>query len=307
MRVVESITDLIGETPMIRLNRIAEDGSANIYLKLESFNPGSSVKDRIALNMIEVAEKEGKLAKGGTIVEPTSGNTGIGLAMVGAAKGYNVIMVMPDTMSLERRNLLQAYGAQLVLTPGERGMKAAIEKAKELTQEHSDYFMPQQFENPNNPDIHRKTTAREILTQMDHKIDVFIAGVGSGGTITGVGEILKENIDNVRVIAVEPANSPVLSGGVPSPHRIQGIGAGFVPKILDPNVYDEIAKVKDEDAIHTTRLLARQEGILSGVSTGAAVYAAMKVAKELGKGKRIVVVAPDTGERYLSTSLFKGK
>lgn len=307
MKVVESITELIGETPMIRLNRIAEDGSANIYLKLESFNPGSSVKDRIALNMIEVAEKEGKLAKGGTIVEPTSGNTGIGLAMVGAAKGYNVIMVMPDTMSLERRNLLQAYGAQLVLTPGERGMKGTIEKAKELTQEHSDYFMPQQFENPNNPDIHRKTTAKEILTQMDHKIDVFIAGVGSGGTITGVGEILKENIDNVRVIAVEPANSPVLSGGVPSPHRIQGIGAGFVPKILDPNVYDEIAKVKDEDAIHTTRLLARQEGILSGVSTGAAVYAAMKVAKELGEGKRIVVVAPDTGERYLSTSLFKGK
>lgn len=307
MKVVEAITELIGQTPMIRLNRMAKGGSADIYLKLESFNPGNSVKDRIALNMVEAAEREGKLSKKSTIIEPTSGNTGIGLAMVGAAKGYHVVVVMPDTMSLERRTLLQAYGAQLVLTPGEKGMKGAIEKAKELVEEHSDYFMPQQFENPNNPEIHRKTTAMEILTQMDNKIDVFIAGVGSGGTITGVGQVLKENIDDIRIVAVEPANSPVLSGGLPNTHKIQGIGAGFVPKVLDPNVYDEIVKVKDEDAIRITKLLAKKEGILLGVSTGAVVYAAMRMAKELGEGKQIVAIAADTGERYLSTSLFKEK
>lgn len=307
MKVIEAITELIGQTPMIRLNRMAKGGSADIYLKLESFNPGNSVKDRIALNMVEAAEREGKLSKKSTIIEPTSGNTGIGLAMVGAAKGYHVVVVMPDTMSLERRTLLQAYGAQLVLTPGEKGMKGAIEKAKELVEEHSDYFMPQQFENPNNPEIHRKTTAMEILTQMDNKIDAFIAGVGSGGTITGVGQVLKENTDDIRIVAVEPANSPVLSGGLPNTHKIQGIGAGFVPKVLDPNVYDEIVKVKDEDAIRITKLLAKKEGILLGVSTGAVVYAAMRMAKELGEGKQIVAIAADTGERYLSTSLFKEK
>ncbi len=305
LKVVNSIIELIGETPMIKLHKIFERESADIYLKLESFNPGSSVKDRIALNMIEVAEKEGKLTEKSTIIEPTSGNTGIGLAMVGAAKGYNVIMVMPDTMSLERRNLLQAYGAKLVLTSGERGMKGAIEKANQLVEEHSDYFMPQQFENPNNPGIHMKTTAREILEQMDYQIDAFVAGVGSGGTITGVGKALKEKLDNIKIIAVEPANSAVLSGGVPSPHRIQGIGAGFIPKVLDTNIYDKVTKVKDEDAMKVSRLLARKEGILSGISTGAAVYAAMQTARELGKGKRVVTIAPDSGERYLSTSLFK--
>lgn len=305
MKVVNNIIELIGETPMIKLHKMVERESADIYLKLESFNPGSSIKDRIALNMIEVAEKEGKLTEESTIIEPTSGNTGIGLAMVGAAKGYNVIMVMPDTMSLERRNLLQAYGAKLVLTPGERGMKGAIEKANQLVKEHSDYFMPQQFENPNNPDIHMKTTAREILEQMDYQIDAFVAGVGSGGTITGVGKRLKEKLDHVKIIAVEPANSAVLSGGVPSPHKIQGIGAGFIPKVLDTNIYDRVIQVKDEDAIKSSRLLARREGILSGVSTGAAVYAAMQVARELGRDKKVVAIAPDSGERYLSTSLFK--
>ncbi len=305
MKIAENILELIGQTPIVKLNKILEDHSADVYVKLESFNPGSSIKDRIALSMVEAAEREGKLQKDGTIVEPTSGNTGIGLAMVGAAKGYRVIMVMPDTMSLERRNLLQAFGAKLVLTPGEKGMKGAIDKAKELVAENSNYFMPQQFENPNNPDIHMKTTALEILNQMDHNIDAFVAGVGTGGTITGVGKVLKDKLGNVKIVAVEPENSPVLSGGTPSPHKIQGIGAGFIPAVLDTNIYDEIYKVKDDEAIQTARALAKNEGILSGVSSGAAVFAAIKVAKELGEGKRVVVVAPDTGERYLSTSLFK--
>ena len=305
MKIAENILELIGQTPIVKLNKILEDHSADVYVKLESFNPGSSIKDRIALSMVEAAEREGKLQKEGTIVEPTSGNTGIGLAMVGAAKGYRVIMVMPDTMSLERRNLLQAFGAKLVLTPGEKGMKGAIDKAKELVAENSNYFMPQQFENPNNPDIHMKTTALEILNQMNHNIDAFVAGVGTGGTITGVGKVLKDKLGNVKIVAVEPENSPVLSGGTPSPHKIQGIGAGFIPAVLDTNIYDEIYKVKDDEAIQTARALAKNEGILSGVSSGAAVFAAIKVAKELGEGKRVVVVAPDTGERYLSTSLFK--
>lgn len=305
MKIAENILELIGQTPIVKLNKILEDHSADVYVKLESFNPGSSIKDRIALSMVEAAEREGKLQKDGTIVEPTSGNTGIGLAMVGAAKGYRVIMVMPDTMSLERRNLLQAFGAKLVLTPGEKGMKGAIDKAKELVAENSNYFMPQQFENPNNPDIHMKTTALEILNQMNHNIDAFVAGVGTGGTITGVGKVLKDKLGNVKIVAVEPENSPVLSGGTPSPHKIQGIGAGFIPAVLDTNIYDEIYKVKDDEAIQTARALAKNEGILSGVSSGAAVFAAIKVAKELGEGKRVVVVAPDTGERYLSTSLFK--
>lgn len=305
MKVVNKIYELIGETPIVKLNNMVGKDSAEVYMKLEGFNPGSSVKDRIALNMIEAAEKEGKLKPEGTIVEPTSGNTGIGLAMVGASKGYKVVMVMPDTMSLERRNLLQAYGAKLILTPGEKGMKGAIAKATQLVEENSDYFMPQQFNNPHNPEIHEKTTAREILSQMDNHLDAFVAGVGTGGTLTGVGKVLKKTLKDIRISAVEPQSSAVLSGELPSPHKIQGIGAGFVPEVLDTNIYDDIIKVKDENAMETARLLAKQEGILVGISSGAAVYAAIQVAKELGKGKRVVVIAPDTGERYLSTSLFR--
>lgn len=305
MKIVNNIKDLIGATPIVRLNNIVQEGSAEVYVKLESFNPGSSIKDRIALNMIEVAEKEGLLKEGSTIVEPTSGNTGIGLAMLGAAKGYNVIMVMPDTMSMERRTLLQAYGAKLELTPGEKGMKGAIAKAQELVEENEGYFIPQQFDNPNNPAIHERTTAKEILEQMNGEIDAFVAGIGTGGTITGVGKVLKEQDKDIKIVAVEPEKSAVLSGESPSPHKIQGIGAGFVPKVLDTNIYDTIVKLKDEDAMKTTRALARKEGILVGISSGAAVYAALQVAKELGKGKKVVVIAPDTGERYLSTSVFK--
>lgn len=305
MRVGNNITELIGETPMVKLNRIVESGSADIYVKLESFNPGGSIKDRISKYMIEMAEKEGKLKEGGTIIEPTSGNTGIGLAMVGVAKGYNVIMVMPDTMSLERRNLLKAFGAKLILTPGENGMKGAIEKATKLTDENQDYFMPQQFDNPNNPEIHTKTTAKEIIAQMNKDIDAFVSGVGTGGTITGVGKELKANIENIKIFAVEPQNSSVLSGGTPSPHKIQGLGAGFIPTILDTKIYDDVYKIKDEDAMRTARELATKEGILSGISSGAAVHAAIQVAKELGEGKKVVVIAPDTGERYLSTTLFR--
>jgi len=305
MKVVNSIVELIGETPMVRLNKLIDDQCAEVLVKLEYFNPASSVKDRIALNMIESAETEGKLKKGSTIVEPTSGNTGIGLAMVGASKGYKVILVMPDTMSMERRRLLRAYGAELILTPGEKGMKGAIEKAIELVKENDNYFMPQQFENPHNPEIHLKTTAAEILKQVEGKIDVFVAGVGTGGTITGVGRVLKQNVKNVKIVAVEPYNSPVLSGGNPSPHKIQGIGAGFIPEILDLTVIDEIEKVKDEEAILMAKRLAKEEGLLLGISSGAAIFAAIKKAKELGKGKRIVVIAADNGERYLSTGIFE--
>jgi len=305
MKVVNSIVELIGETPMVRLNKLIDDQCAEVLVKLEYFNPASSVKDRIALNMIESAETEGKLKKGSTIVEPTSGNTGIGLAMVGASKGYKVILVMPDTMSMERRRLLRAYGAELILTPGEKGMKGAIEKAIELVKENDNYFMPQQFENPHNPEIHLRTTAVEILKQVEGKIDVFVAGVGTGGTITGVGRVLKQNVKNVKIVAVEPYNSPVLSGGNPSPHKIQGIGAGFIPEILDLTVIDEIEKVKDEEAILMAKRLAKEEGLLLGISSGAAIFAAIKKAKELGKGKRIVVIAADNGERYLSTGIFE--
>ena len=307
MRIANNITELIGQTPMVKLNRIVELESADIYLKLESFNPGGSVKDRIANYMIEIAEKEGKLKEGGTIIEPTSGNTGIGLAMVGAAKGYNVIMVMPDTMSLERRNLLKAYGAKLILTPGELGMRGAIEKANQLAANNNNYFVPQQFDNPNNPEIHSKTTAQEILTQMEGKIDAFVAGIGTGGTITGVGNELKKVNNDIKIVAVEPFNSAVLSGETPSPHKIQGLGAGFVPSILNTNIYDQVYKVKDEEAMNTAKELATKEGILCGISTGAATYAAIQIALELGKGNRIVVIAPDTGERYLSTPLFTGE
>ncbi|KPU27997.1 cysteine synthase [Caloranaerobacter sp. TR13] len=303
--VYSSIIETVGNTPIVKLNRSVDENSADVYVKLEYFNPGSSVKDRIALNMIEQAEKEGKLTKNSVIIEPTSGNTGIGLAMIGAAKGYKVVLVMPDTMSIERRNLLKAYGAELVLTPGAKGMKGAIEKAKELLEQNDNYFMPQQFENPSNPEIHRRTTAREIIEQMDGDFDVFVAGVGTGGTLTGVAQVLKQEMKNVEIVAVEPEKSPVLSGGQPGPHKIQGIGAGFIPKILDKDLIDSIEKVRDEDAIDTIRKIARNEGILLGISSGAAIYVALNKAKELGKGKKVVVIAPDNGERYLSTGIFE--
>jgi len=305
-RVANSITDLIGSTPLVKLNRVTDENSADIYLKLEFFNPGSSVKDRIALSMIEAAEKEGKLKEGDTIIEPTSGNTGIGLAMVAAAKGYRAILVMPETMSIERRNLLRAYGAELVLTPGTEGMKGAIRRAEELASEHG-YFLPQQFQNLANPQIHRETTGRELLEQAKELggIDAFIAGVGTGGTITGAGQVLKEAYPNISIVAVEPASSPVLSGGKPGPNRIQGIGAGFVPDILDTQIYDKIIQVEVEDAFAVARRVAREEGILGGISSGAAVHAALQVAKELGKGKKVVAVIPSNGERYLSTPLYQ--
>ncbi|MDN5326260.1 MAG: cysteine synthase [Moorella sp. (in: firmicutes)] len=304
MQVARDVTQLIGQTPILRLNRLVEDGM-EVYLKIESFNPGGSVKDRIALSMISAAEADGRLKPGDTIVEPTSGNTGIGLAMVAAVRGYRLILVMPETMSIERRKLMAAYGAEFVLTPGNLGMKGAVEKATELVRENPGYFMPQQFENPANPAIHRQTTAREILEQMDGKVDAFVAGVGTGGTLTGVGEVLKKEIPGVRIVAVEPAASPVLSGGQPGPHKIQGIGAGFVPPVLRREVIDEIITVTNEDAMETARRLAREEGLLVGISSGAAAFAALQVARRLGQGKRVVAIAPDTGERYLSTELFK--
>ncbi|MBE3572150.1 MAG: cysteine synthase A [Moorella humiferrea] len=304
MQIADDITRLIGKTPVVKLQRLAENG-ADVYVKLEYFNPGASVKDRIALGMVEAAEAEGRLKPGSTIVEPTSGNTGIGLAMIAAVRGYRLIIVMPETMSIERRKLLAAYGAEFILTPGHLGMKGAVEKAQELVRENPDYFMPQQFENPANPEIHRRTTAREILEQMGKELDAFVAGVGTGGTITGVGEVLKREIPGIKIIAVEPAASPVLSGGRPGPHKIQGIGAGFVPSVLRTDLLDEIITVSNEDAIMTARNLARKEGLLVGISSGAAVYAALQVARTLGRGKKVLVIAPDTGERYLSTELFK--
>ncbi|KGG79400.1 cysteine synthase [Caloranaerobacter azorensis H53214] len=303
--IYNSIIETIGNTPIVKLNKVVDKNSADVYVKLEYFNPGSSVKDRIALNMIKQAEKEGKLNKDSVIIEPTSGNTGIGLAMIGAAKGYKVVLVMPDTMSLERRNLLKAYGAELVLTPGIKGMKGAVEKAKELLEKNENYFMPQQFENPSNPEIHRKTTAREIIEQMDGKFDAFVAGVGTGGTLTGVAQVLKQEMKNVEIIAVEPEKSPVLSGGQPGAHGLQGIGAGFIPKVLDKDLIDSIERVSEEDAINTIKEVAKKEGILLGISSGAAIYAALNKAKKLGKGKKVVVIAPDNGERYLSTGVFE--
>lgn len=300
MRVADNILDLIGQTPLVKLNRIVKDNFAKVWVKLESFNPGGSVKDRIALNMIRTAENEGKLKPGGTIVEPTSGNTGIGLAMAAAAGGYKLLLCMPDTMSLERRTILQAYGAELVLTPGELGMQGAIFKAKELLAQNPDYYMPQQFENPANPEIHRKTTALEILEQTDYQLDAFVAGIGTGGTLTGVGEVIKEKLPHVKIIAVEPDSSPVLSGGNPGAHKIQGIGAGFVPQVLNTKIYDRVIRVKDADALRTTQMMARSEGILVGISSGAAVYGALIAAQALGKDKKVVAILPDTGERYLS-------
>ena len=304
MRVAQSVSELIGKTPIVKLNRIVEQESADIYLKLEFMNPGSSVKDRIALAMIESAEQKGLLKEGDTIIEPTSGNTGIGLAMVAAAKGYKAILVMPETMSIERRNLLRAYGAELVLTPGSEGMGGAIRKATELAKEHG-YFIPQQFQNPANPEIHRLTTGPEIVEQMGDQLDAFIAGIGTGGTITGAGEVLKEAYKDIKIYAVEPADSPVLSGGKPGPHKIQGIGAGFVPETLDVEIYDEIIQVKTEQAFEYARKAAREEGILVGISSGAVIYAATEVAKKLGKGKKVLVIIPSNGERYLSTPLYQ--
>ncbi|ABO65452.1 MULTISPECIES: cysteine synthase A [Geobacillus] len=303
-RTVNSVTELIGDTPAVKLNRIVDEDSADVYVKLEFMNPGSSVKDRIALAMIEAAEKAGRLKPGDTIVEPTSGNTGIGLAMVAAAKGYKAVLVMPDTMSLERRNLLRAYGAELVLTPGAQGMRGAIQKAEELAREHG-YFMPQQFKNEANPEIHRLTTGKEIVEQMGDQLDAFVAGIGTGGTITGAGKVLREAYPNIKIYAVEPADSPVLSGGKPGPHKIQGIGAGFVPDILDTSIYDGVITVTTEEAFAAARRAAREEGILGGISSGAAIHAALKVAKELGKGKKVLAVIPSNGERYLSTPLYQ--
>ncbi|MFF2890570.1 cysteine synthase A [Paenibacillus sp. NPDC057967] len=306
-KIVQSVTDLIGDTPLVRLNRLVPEDSAEIYVKLEYQNPGASVKDRIAISMIEVAEQEGRIKPGDTIVEPTSGNTGIGLALVAAAKGYKAILVMPETMSIERRNLLRAYGAELVLTPGSEGMNGAVRKAEELVQENPSYFIPQQFKNQANVKIHRETTGPEIveaINSLDGKLDAFIAGIGTGGTISGAGEVLKENYSDIKIYAVEPAASPILSGGNPGPHKIQGIGANFIPDILNREIYDGIITVENEDAFEYARRAAKEEGILCGISSGAAIYAALKVAKELGKGKRVVAIVPSNGERYLSTPLF---
>lgn len=304
MKIAKSMVDLVGNTPIVKLNRITSQEDAEVYVKLEFMNPGSSVKDRIALAMVEAAEEGGQLKSGDTIIEPTSGNTGIGLAMVAAVKGYKAILVMPDTMSLERRNLLRAYGAELVLTPGSEGMKGAIKKAEEL-REANGYFMPQQFQNEANPAIHEHTTGKEIVEQMGPELDAFVAGIGTGGTITGAGKVLKKAYSNIKIYAVEPKDSAILSGGEPGPHKIQGIGAGFVPKVLNTKAYDEIITVSNDEAYETAREAARLEGLLGGVSSGAAIFAAKQVAKKLGKGKKVLAVVPSNGERYLSTPLYQ--
>jgi cysteine synthase len=304
--VAQTPLDLIGNTPVVRLNRLTGPEHAAVWGKLENLNPGGSVKDRICLSMIEAAEREGRLEPGDTIIEPTSGNTGIGLALVAAVKGYHLLLTMPDTMSVERRSLLMAYGAELVLTPDSKGMHAAIHKAEELLAEHPDYFMPQQFSNPANPAVHRETTARELLEEFE-RIDAFVAGVGTGGTITGVGQVLRERMPGIVIVAVEPAASPVLSRGEPGFHKIQGIGAGFVPDNLDQGVYDEIITVSDDAAAACTRRLACDEGILVGISAGANCHAALEMAGRLGPGKTVVTVFSDTGERYLTTDIFQAE
>ena len=307
MRIANDITELTGKTPLVRLSRIAKGLGVEVVGKLESFNPCGSVKDRIGLSMIEAAEKRGLIKEDTILVEPTSGNTGIALAFVVAVKGYRLILVMPETMSLERRSLLKAFGAELVLTPGSEGMKGAVKKAEELAAQDPRVFIPQQFKNPANPAIHRQTTAREIWEDTAGKVDILVSGVGTGGTLTGVAQVIKKKKSTFKAIAVEPADSAVLSGRKPGSHKIQGIGAGFIPEVLDTQLIDELIQVKNEEAIEATRRLIKEEGILAGISSGAAVFAALKVAeREDSKGKLIVVILPDTGERYLSTDLFGG-
>jgi len=307
MKIANSVTDLIGNTPLVRINRLAKGCAGEVLAKLEFQNPGASVKDRIGLSMIEAAEKAGRIKPDTIILEPTSGNTGIGLAMVCAAKGYKCTLVMPDTMSKERRMVLRGYGAELVLTPGAERIPGAIRKAEEMAAADQRYFIPQQFENPANPEVHRKTTAEEIWNDTDGKVDILISGIGTGGTITGIGEVIKARKPSFQCVAVEPDASPVLSGGQAGPHPIQGIGAGFVPKILNTKIYDEVVRVKNDDAMDLARRMAKEEGLLVGISSGAAMWAALEVAKRASsKGKLIVVIVPSFGERYLSTPLFAG-
>ena len=304
--IYENITETIGKTPLVKLNKIAEHIKPNIYVKLEYFNPGGSVKDRIALAMIEAAEEKGIISKDSTIVEPTSGNTGIGLALVCASKGYKLILTMPESMSIERRKILHAYGAEIVLTPAKEGMKGAIQKANELAETKGNVYIPQQFKNEENPEIHRKTTAKEIFNDLEGQVDGFVAGIGTGGTITGVGEILKKTVgERIKIYGVEPKNSPILSGGHPGPHKIQGIGAGFVPEVLNTKIYDKIIQVEYKDALETARNLAKLEGIFAGISSGAATWAGLHVAsKDFVRGENLIILLPDTGERYLTTELI---
>jgi cysteine synthase A len=304
-RIYDNITETIGNTPMVRLNRIVPEGSAEVIAKLESFNPLSSVKDRIAISMVAEAENDGELRPGSTIVEATSGNTGIGLAFVAAAKGYRCLLVMPDTMSVERRKLLQALGAELILTPGPKGIKEAQRVAEEYAAKTPGAWLSKQFDNPANLKVHRETTAQEVLRDTNRKLDAFVAGVGTGGTVTGVGQVFKKEVPNVLIVAVEPIESQVLKGGQHNPHKIQGIGAGMVPSIYDAKVVDRIIDVKFDDAVDVARRLSKEEGIFVGISAGAVAWAALEIARELGSGKRVVAVLPDTGERYLSTALFE--
>jgi len=303
-KIAEHVLELVGNTPMVRLRKVVPPSGATILAKLESHNPGGSIKDRVCLSMIEAAEARGVIKPGATIVEPTSGNTGIGLAMIGAVKGYRVILIMPEVMSAERMYVLKSYGAQVVLTPADQGMVGAVQKAEEILSSTPGAFMPHQFQNPANPDMHRRTTAQEILRATDGELDAFVAGIGTGGTITGVGETLKRKNPKIRIVAVEPLGSPVLSGGEPGPHLIQGIGAGFVPQVLNRAVIDEIVKVSDEDAYETSRRLAREEGIFVGLSSGAACWAALQTASRLGPGKTVVTVFPDGGDRYFSAQPY---